>query len=130
MPPSTLNRIRILLTCYSRPESFPLSTASSNTGITLSDIQCDRFTQIAAATWLPTTTTVSATTRQFNPSLVVEIYRTELTVKSGKKTVPLQRVMMLEVSQYLENYFWPNFDPKTATFEHVMSMILMINKKV
>lgn len=38
--------------------------------------------------------------------------------------------MILEVSQYLENYLWPYFDPETATFEHVMSMILMINEKV
>ncbi|KAH0981776.1 hypothetical protein GBA52_008953 [Prunus armeniaca] len=37
--------------------------------------------------------------------------------------------MILEVSQYLENYLWPNFDPETATFEHVMSMILMVNEK-
>lgn len=44
--------------------------------------------------------------------------------------MPLQRVMILEVSQYLENYLWPNFDPETATFEHVMSMILMVNEKV
>lgn len=41
----------------------------------------------------------------------------------------LQRVMILEVSQYLENYLWPNFDPELAGFEHVMSMILMINEK-
>uniref|UniRef100_M4DKR9 Intron-binding protein aquarius N-terminal domain-containing protein n=1 Tax=Brassica campestris TaxID=3711 RepID=M4DKR9_BRACM len=37
--------------------------------------------------------------------------------------------MVLEVSQYLENYLWPNFDPEAASFEHVMSMILMINEK-
>lgn len=43
--------------------------------------------------------------------------------------MPLQRVMILEVSQYLENYLWPNFDPDTASFEHVMSMILMVNEK-
>lgn len=43
--------------------------------------------------------------------------------------MPLQRVMILEVSQYLENYLWPNFDPESATFEHVMSMILMVNEK-
>ncbi|XP_024175565.1 RNA helicase aquarius-like [Rosa chinensis] len=43
--------------------------------------------------------------------------------------VPLQRVMILEVSQYLENYLFPNFDPETAMFEHVMSMILMVNEK-
>lgn len=48
----------------------------------------------------------------------------------GRKPVPLQRVMILEVSQYLENYLWPNFSPETASFEHVMSMILMVNEKV
>lgn len=51
-------------------------------------------------------------------------------MKAGsRKPVPLQRVMILEVSQYLENYLWPNFDPETASFEHVMSMIIMINEK-
>lgn len=35
--------------------------------------------------------------------------------KSQRKTVPLQRVMILEVSQYLENYLWPNFDAETAS---------------
>lgn len=48
----------------------------------------------------------------------------------GRKPVPLQRVMILEVSQYLENYLLPNFSPDTASFEHVMSMILMVNEKV
>ncbi|KAJ6414434.1 hypothetical protein OIU84_003434 [Salix udensis] len=67
--------------------------------------------------------------RAFDAELVKKIYETELKVKEGRKTVPLQRVMILEVSQYLENYLWPNFDPETATFEHVMSMILMINEK-
>lgn len=69
--------------------------------------------------------------KPFDAELVKEIYDTELMVKQGqRKSVPLQRVMILEVSQYLENYLWPNFDPQTATFEHVMSMIIMINEKV
>ncbi len=37
--------------------------------------------------------------------------------------------MMLEVSQYLENYLWPHFDAATATREHVMSIMLMLNEK-
>lgn len=68
--------------------------------------------------------------KPFNPDLVKEIYETELLVKKGRKPVPLQRVMILEVSQYLENYLWPNFDHQSATFEHVMSMIIMVNEKV
>ncbi|KAL5982160.1 hypothetical protein ACLOJK_016229 [Asimina triloba] len=96
-----------------------------SSSITLVEIQRDRLTKIAAANWAKT----GANLRPFDPNLVKEIYETELLVIGGRKPVPLQRVMILEVSQYLENYLWPNFDPETATFEHVMSMILMINEK-
>ncbi|KAI4358024.1 hypothetical protein L6164_001935 [Bauhinia variegata] len=96
--------------------------------ITLSEIQRDRLTKIAEANWLRTGD-LNEHKKPFDPELVKKIYETELLVTEGKRTVPLQRVMILEVSQYLENYLWPNFDPETATFEHVMSMILMINEK-
>ncbi|KAJ3709379.1 hypothetical protein LUZ61_013084 [Rhynchospora tenuis] len=94
--------------------------------ITLSEIQRDLLTRVAAANWGP-----SATDRHFKPDLVKEIYDTELMVAGpGRKTVPLHRVMILEVSQYLENYLWPHFHPdSSATFEHVMSIILMVNEK-
>lgn len=95
--------------------------------ITLLEIQRDRLTKIAAASWLKTGGESSE--KQFDPKLVKDIYYNELTLKAGRKPVPLQRVMILEVSQYLENYLWPNFDTETATFEHVMSMILMVNEK-
>lgn len=119
-------------------DSKPGSTTLPSS-ITLSEIQRDRLTKIASANWLKTTTSAVADggdmlaeeeeRRGFDAELVKKIYETELKVKEGRKTVPLQRVMILEVSQYLENYLWPNFDPETATFEHVMSMILMINEK-
>lgn len=110
-------------------ESKPGSTLPNS--ITLSEIQRDQLTKIAAANWLQTGGTGSEEKKNdFDPELVKQIYETELKVKDGRKPVPLQRVMILEVSQYLENYLWPNFDPETATFEHVMSMILMINEKV
>ena len=40
------------------------------------------------------------------------------------------RAVILEVTQYLENYLWPNLDTDAASFEHVISMILMVNEKV
>ncbi|MCD9642981.1 hypothetical protein HAX54_030079 [Datura stramonium] len=104
------------------PESKPGSNIPSS--ITLAEIQRDRLTKIAASNWAKT-----EEKKPFSPELVKEIYDTELTVKGGRKTVPLQRVMILEVSQYLENYLWPNFDPEASSFEHVMSMILMVNEK-
>lgn len=104
------------------PESKPGSNIPSS--ITLAEIQRDRLTKIAASNWAKT-----EEKKTFSPELVKEIYDTELTVKGGRKPVPLQRVMILEVSQYLENYLWPNFDPEASSFEHVMSMILMVNEK-
>ncbi|CAN6697109.1 unnamed protein product [Malus baccata var. baccata] len=108
-------------------EAKPGSALPSS--ITLLDIQRDRLTMIAADNWSKTVD-ASQHKKPFDPELVKEIYRTELSVGEGqRRAVPSQRVMILEVSQYLENYLWPNFDPETATFEHVMSMILIVNEK-
>ncbi|KAM3292475.1 hypothetical protein ACQJBY_032603 [Aegilops geniculata] len=99
--------------------------ASIGVSITLLDIQRDRLTRAAAEHWGS-----PAAAAAFDADLVREIYATELRMEGrGRKTVPLHRVMILEVSQYLENYLWPHFDPDDASFEHVMSMILMVNEK-
>ncbi|XP_050234237.1 uncharacterized protein LOC126682560 [Mercurialis annua] len=113
----------------SKPADAKSGSALPNS-ITLSEIQRDHLTKIAAANWLKTSgSDDKSKSEEFDPELVKKIYEKELKVKEGRKPVPLQRVMILEVSQYLENYLWPNFDPETATFEHVMSMILMVNEK-
>ncbi|KAL5542055.1 hypothetical protein UlMin_009765 [Ulmus minor] len=44
-----------------------------------------------------------------------------------RKTVPFQRVM---IWRSVSTWKTTNFDPEAATFEHVMSMMLMINGKV
>ncbi|WZZ55558.1 hypothetical protein YC2023_055665 [Brassica napus] len=109
-----------------RVAEYPLeSTTLPSSSITLSEIQQERLTKIAEESW-----TRTGGGKPFDPDVVKEIYAAELKVAGGgRKPVPLQRVMVLEVSQYLENYLWPNFDPEAASFEHVMSMILMINEK-
>lgn len=37
--------------------------------------------------------------------------------------------MMLEFSQYLENYLWPHYEAGQASHSHMMSIIVMINEK-
>lgn len=37
--------------------------------------------------------------------------------------------MMLEFSQYLEAYLWPNYDPETAGKAYQLSIIVMVNEK-
>jgi len=64
----------------------------------------------------------------FQPDLVASVYREEL---GGDSDTPpaLKRVMQLEMSQFLENCLWPNFKPDTASYEHIMAIILMVNEK-
>ena len=59
----------------------------------------------------------------FNPTLVEEIYKREL---NGNSKLPpkLKRVMLLEISQYLENYLWPHFDAETAGDAHILSILV------
>ena len=38
-------------------------------------------------------------------------------------------ITSLEVSQYLENYLWPNFEPENANKSYLMSIAVMINEK-
>jgi len=40
----------------------------------------------------------------------------------------VHRVMLLEFSQYLENYLWPNYSTD-ATDAHVLSVVVMVNEK-
>lgn len=37
--------------------------------------------------------------------------------------------MMLEFSQYLENYLWPNYKNGSASHAHMMSIVVMLNEK-
>lgn len=95
--------------------------------LTLEEIQSDELTKVANANW---SSGALENKVPFDPELVKEIYRGKLEVKAGNKAVPLKTVMLLEISQYLESYLWPNFDGENSTFEHVFSVILLINEKV
>lgn len=37
--------------------------------------------------------------------------------------------MMLEFSQYLENYLWPNYTTDKSSYAHMMSIVVMLNEK-
>lgn len=37
--------------------------------------------------------------------------------------------MMLEFSQYLENYLWPNYTTDKASHAHLLSIVVMLNEK-
>ena len=68
--------------------------------ITLSEIQRDRLTKIAEVNWSKAAGWGGKDS-------------------SSEKRFDSELVMILEVSQYLENYLWPNFDPDAAQARHV-----------
>ena len=61
----------------------------------------------------------------FDASIVDQIYHQEV---QGAKFM-IRRIMMLEFSQYLENYLWPNYKPENSSASHVLSIVIMVNEK-
>lgn len=100
-------------------------------------ITADKLTQTAAQNWSAAARAQLPAPPPFSPDLVKSIYNDELgggggsgSGASGRKP-SLKRVMVLEISQYLEAYLWPHFDAEGggSSFEHVMSIMLMVNEK-
>lgn len=90
-------------------------------------INADPLSQIATASW-SAAALGSEQQPAFQPELVQQIYKEHLGGAAGQPP-GLRKVMLLEISQYLENYLWPNFDAANATPQHVLSILLMVNEK-
>eukprot|EP01130_Rhizamoeba_saxonica_P016379 TRINITY_DN7564_c0_g1_i1.p1 TRINITY_DN7564_c0_g1~~TRINITY_DN7564_c0_g1_i1.p1 ORF type:complete len:1263 (-),score=293.44 TRINITY_DN7564_c0_g1_i1:334-4095(-) len=88
---------------------------------TVKDIIEDRITQIALKYWSPSS---QSDLLPFDPSIIDDLYTTEIFGDSYQ----ISRVMMLELSLYLERYLWPNFSEE-ASDEYVLSIIVMVNEK-
>ena len=58
----------------------------------------------------------------FDAGIIATIFTKEL---NGGEGVDASRLAVLELTGYLENYLLPHFDAATATFEHVMSIVLV-----
>lgn len=111
---------------HERVANQEVGPKSKGVTLTLKEIATDRLTRIAQDNWLSNAPGIKAAA--FKPELVVDIYKEEL--GGGDSTAPsLRRVVLLEISQYLEKYLWPHFDPNTASREHILSMLLMVNEK-
>ncbi|KAL5015941.1 hypothetical protein ScPMuIL_005530 [Solemya velum] len=90
--------------------------------LTVEQIQEDVITQLAAENW---SRDALKNERPFKADIVDSVYEKEL-IATRFST---KRIMMLEFSQYLENYLWPNFSPEKSTHAHLMSVVLMVNEK-
>lgn len=79
--------------------------------------------QLANQYWSPNTV---GTHLAYDAAIVDDIYEHEI----RKSRFSSRRIMMLEFSQYLENYLWPNYRHEVATHAHMMSIVVMLNEKV
>jgi intron-binding protein aquarius len=96
------------------------STASFNAPSVQSILQ-DSLTKISLEYWAPG----NAQKKPFSASIIEQIYSEEI----GGSEAATSRLVLLELSFYLENYLWPNYTPGTCTYAHLMSIVLMINEK-
>ncbi|XP_059617588.1 RNA helicase aquarius [Phlebotomus argentipes] len=92
------------------------------TTITVAQINADRINQLANQYWAPHT---ASSHELYNPDIIEDIYFKE--IRDTRHSV--RRIMMLEFSQYLENYLWPNYRQATASHAHMMSIVFMLNEK-
>uniref|UniRef100_A0A0L8GB52 RNA helicase aquarius n=1 Tax=Octopus bimaculoides TaxID=37653 RepID=A0A0L8GB52_OCTBM len=88
---------------------------------TVEQIQEDVITQLANQFWSP----YSLERKAFKPKVIEDIYEKEILATKFS----IRRIVVLEFSQYLECYLWPNYNPETATKSHLISIIIMVNEK-
>lgn len=125
LPPSLLHRMSV---GGRRSHGTMVRMLMCWMGRWLSQIESDKLTRIAAKSWSASGGKPTDAKKAFSSDLVTSIYNDELGGKSGASPA-LRKIMVLEISQYLESYLWPNFGADTASFEHIMSIILMVNEK-
>ena len=87
----------------------------------MDQIQSDRLTQFAQKYWAPQTAKKHS---DFSDEVIEDIYKVDLKTPESN----MRRVMMLEFSQYLENYLWPHYN-ETATAAHTLSIVYMVNSR-
>ncbi|XP_072391042.1 RNA helicase aquarius isoform X1 [Diabrotica undecimpunctata] len=94
-----------------------------NVGVapTVQQINADRITELADKYWAPHSIENHL---KYDPDVIEDIYMQDI----RGSNFSIRRIMVLEFSQYLENYLWPNYSP-TASYSHMLSIIIMVNEK-
>ncbi|XP_076822195.1 RNA helicase aquarius-like [Clavelina lepadiformis] len=89
---------------------------------TTSQMLHDRLSKLAVSNW-----SGEAINKEvlFKIQLVEDVFNKDLV----EGDFNIRRIMLLEFSQYLENYLWPNYSPETTCHALVMSIACMVNEK-
>ena len=100
------------------------STSSTSSSLTKGQIAEDALTTLAKQHWK------NSSTSTFSPSLVSKLYHSELHPPTSSTSSSWKgRAKVLELSQYLEEYLWPNLPTSSPPKEHILSIVIMVNLK-
>ncbi|XP_045466067.1 RNA helicase aquarius [Harmonia axyridis] len=87
---------------------------------TVEQINADRIMHLATKYWAPH----SQEKLPFDPEVIDNIYIEDI----RGSNYSTRKIIILEFSQYLENYLWPNYKPG-ASYGHMLSIVIMVNEK-
>ncbi|KAF2366652.1 Intron-binding protein aquarius N-terminal [Trinorchestia longiramus] len=89
--------------------------------LTVDQISTDHVTLLAQEYWLPSTV---GSHKPYNPQIIDDIYCQEIRDSNFSS----RRIVVLELSQYLEKYLWPNYSWQASPY-HMLSVVVVINEK-
>ncbi|XP_028852048.1 RNA helicase aquarius isoform X1 [Denticeps clupeoides] len=87
----------------------------------VSQINAEYVTQLANKYWAPHV----KNKLPFDPKVIDDVYQKEI----YKSKFAIRKIMLLEFSQYLENYLWVNYTPEASTNDYLMSICCIVNEK-
>ncbi|XP_041668870.1 RNA helicase aquarius [Cheilinus undulatus] len=87
----------------------------------VSQINAEYVTQLANKYWAPH----AKNKLPFDPKVMEDIYDKEIL----KSKFAIRKIMLLEFSQYLENYLWVNYTPEVSSNAYLMSICCIVNEK-
>ncbi|XP_030641850.1 RNA helicase aquarius [Chanos chanos] len=87
----------------------------------VSQINAEYVTQVSNKYWAPHV----KNKLPFDPKLIEDIYQNEIL----KSKFAIRKIMLLEFSQYLENYLWVNYTPEVSSNSYLMSICCIVNEK-
>uniref|UniRef100_A0A8C3IGU0 RNA helicase aquarius n=1 Tax=Chrysemys picta bellii TaxID=8478 RepID=A0A8C3IGU0_CHRPI len=88
---------------------------------TVAQINAEFVTQLANKYWAPHV----KKKLPFDSKVIEDVYTKEIV----KSRFAIRKIMLLEFSQYLENYLWMNYSPEVSSKAYLMSICCMVNEK-
>uniref|UniRef100_A0A452IG55 RNA helicase aquarius n=1 Tax=Gopherus agassizii TaxID=38772 RepID=A0A452IG55_9SAUR len=88
---------------------------------TVAQINAEFVTQLANKYWAPHV----KKKLPFDSKVIEDVYIKEIV----QSRFAIRKIMLLEFSQYLENYLWMNYSPEVSSKAYLMSICCMVNEK-